>query len=311
MFAIALLLVACDQPTEEELRTMMKEVATEVATDVTNSKTQPLSTAQQELSQKVETNAAQAERIKELEKQVASLSADLVAVSSEIAEAEVQLEELKKEVVKAKPSTPTGRPDPEAYYKVEVGDAQAIGPKDALVTIVTWSDFQCPYCSRVTSTIETLRKDYGSDLRYVFKHNPLAFHKDARPAAIAAEAAGEQGKFFEMHDKLFENQRDLTEKNFIRWAKELKLDVKKFKRDIDSSAIHDRVDRQQKEGVALGARGTPSFFVNGRFLSGAQPVPAFKKLIDEEMGKANSKIAAGTPRSGVYRATIAGGRTSP
>jgi len=316
LLALPLLMVACDKPSEEELRSMMQEVATEVATKTADEKVAPLTTKHEELAATVEANGKQARRIDELEKQMASLTASMVSLESEVAEAEVTIEELeaemkKEEALKAKPSVPSGRPDPAAYYKVVVGDAQTIGASDALVTIVTWSDFQCPFCSRVTPTIETLRKDYGKDLRYVFMHNPLAFHTNARAAAIAAEAAGEQGKFFEMHDKLFENQRDLTEKNFIAWAKELGLNMKQFKRALDSSTLADKVDRQQKAGVALGARGTPAFFVNGRFLSGAQPVPAFKALIDEEMTKARAKVAAGTSRDRVYAETIASGRTAP
>ena len=163
----------------------------------------------------------------------------------------------------------------------------------------------------VVATIDELQLAYGKDLRYVFKHNPLGFHPNARPAAIAAEAAGEQGKFWEMHDMMFENQRDLTEKNFIKWARELKLDVKRFERDLSSPTLAAKVDRQQREGNTLGARGTPAFFVNGRFLSGAQPRANFEKLIDEEMAKAKAKIAAGTPRVSVYDETIRSGRTSP
>ena len=298
---------ACDLPAAEDLRGMMKDEATKVV----EAKAVALQEQQEQLAQKVAATEAYEQRISELEKQLASLSAELVSVESQVAEAQVDIEELQKEQFKPTPSVNPGRPDSTGYYKVEVGDAQARGPEDALITIVTWSDFQCPYCNRVSPTIDALRKDYGQDLRYVFKHNPLSFHTNARPAAIAAEAAGEQGKFWEMHDKLFANQRDLTEKNFIAWARELGLDVKKFKRDLDNAAIAERVDRQQKEGMALGARGTPSFFVNGRFLAGAQPVAAFKKIIDEEMTKAKAKVAAGTSRDQVYAETIAEGRTSP
>ncbi|MCA9708631.1 MAG: thioredoxin domain-containing protein [Myxococcales bacterium] len=303
-FPLLLLLVACDQPTEEERRAMMTEVATEVAQA-------KVAAVEGKLDAQVEEAKGQTKRIDELEKQVAELSSQLVSAQSQVAEAQVDIEALKKEHVKPTPEARPGRPDPEAYYAVKIGNAQARGPDDALVTIVTWSDFQCPYCSRVSPTIDSLLKTYGGDLRYVFKHNPLGFHTNARPAAIAAEAAGEQGKFFEMHDKLFANQRDLTEKNFIAWARELGLDVKKFKRDLDSATIADRVDRQQQEGMALGARGTPSFFINGRFLSGAQPETSFKALIDDELGKARAKVAAGTARNRVYDETIAGGRTEP
>ncbi len=129
------------------------------------------------------------------------------------------------------------------------------------------------------------------------------------PAALAAEAAGRQGKFWEMHDKLFENQKQMTDENFIAWAGELGLNVEKFKKDMADPALKKMMEDQQKQGMTLGARGTPAFFVNGRFLSGAQPVANFKALIDEEMKKADKLIAAGTPKAQVYEKTIAKGKT--
>ncbi len=129
------------------------------------------------------------------------------------------------------------------------------------------------------------------------------------PAAKAAEAAGRQGKFWEMHDKLFENQKALSDDNYVAWAGELGLDVAQFKKDMADPAIEKMLTAQQAEGMQVGARGTPAFFVNGRFLSGAQPVDAFKQLIDEEMKKADALIAAGTPKAQVYEKTIANGKT--
>jgi protein-disulfide isomerase len=129
------------------------------------------------------------------------------------------------------------------------------------------------------------------------------------PAALAAEAAGKQGKFWEMHDKIFENQKDITDENFVAWAGELGLDVAQFKKDLADEGLKKKITDQQTQGVTLGARGTPAFFVNGRFLSGAQPVDAFKKLIDEEKAKADKLIAAGTPKAQVYEKTIANGKT--
>jgi protein-disulfide isomerase len=300
LLSLGLLGSACDRRSDEELRGLMGDVA---ATQVEPVRSQ--------LAEAAKVEAAQEERVKVLERQLAEVQAQLVGLEGQLADAKTRLEALE---TAPKPTTPTplaGRPDPAAVYKVELGDGQAIGPDTALVTIVTFSDFQCPFCKRVGPTIESLRKEYGADLRYVFKHNALGFHKDARPAAIAAEAAGEQGKFWEMHDKLFENQRDLTEANFIAWARELGLDVKRFERDLDRATLADRVDQHQRQANALGARGTPAFFVNGRHLSGAQPIESFRALIDEEKKKAEAKVAAGTPRSSVYAETIAGGKTAP
>lgn len=105
------------------------------------------------------------------------------------------------------------------------------------------------------------------------------------PAAKAAEAAGRQGKFWEMHDKLFENQKALNDANYLAWAGELGLDIEKFKKDLADPALQKMLEGQQRQGMTLGARGTPAFFVNGRFLSGAQPYESFKRLIDAELGK--------------------------
>ena len=129
------------------------------------------------------------------------------------------------------------------------------------------------------------------------------------PAALAAEAAGKQGKFWEMHDKIFENQKDLADERFIAYATELGLDVEQFKKDMASEELKKKITDQQTQGATLGARGTPAFFVNGRFLSGAQPVENFKKLIDEEKGKAEKILAAGTPKAQVYEKVIANGKT--
>lgn len=156
-----------------------------------------------------------------------------------------------------------------------------------------------------------MQKTYGNDLRLVVKHNPLAFHNRAMAAALAAEAAGRQGKFWKMHDKLFTNNKNLTDENFVKWAKNIGLNVKKFKRDLKDPELKARIEAMQVQGVNLGARGTPAFFVNGRFLSGAQPVPAFEKLIDEELAAAKKLVNSGVPRAKVYEMTIADGRLSP
>jgi protein-disulfide isomerase len=136
-------------------------------------------------------------------------------------------------------------------------------------------------------------------------------HNRAMAAAMAAEAAGKPGKFWEMHDKLFENAKELTDENFAKWADEIGLDTAKFKKDLEDEGLKKKVLDQQKLGMSLGARGTPAFFINGRYLSGAQPAPAFKAVIDEEMKKADALIAKGTPKDKVYDETIKAGKTAP
>ncbi|MEM9463580.1 MAG: thioredoxin domain-containing protein [Myxococcota bacterium] len=221
----------------------------------------------------------------------------------------VRVAELEKERQGKAERLGAGRPDPMAVYRVELGDAPVRGPSDALVTIVMWTDYQCPYCARVQATMAQLEEEYGRSVRFVHKHNPLTFHPRAMPAALAAEAAHRQGKFWKMHDRLFEHPKELTDKNFRRWAKKIGLRAKRFAQDLDDPQLRARVERDQRQAMTLGARGTPAFFINGRFLSGAQPVENFRTLIDQEIAKAKRLVDTGVPRSEVYAKTIARGKT--
>ncbi len=176
-------------------------------------------------------------------------------------------------------------PDPEKVYTVNVKGSPVKGPESAQVTLVEFSDFQCPFCSRVTPTLNQIREEYGDKVRVVFKHLPLDFHTKAPAAHAASEAAHKQGKFWEMHDKIFGNQRELTNEKYEEYAAELGLDVAQFKKDIASASVKQRIDADKAEATKLGVSGTPGFFVNGRFLSGAQPLASFKRLIDAELAK--------------------------
>ena len=194
-------------------------------------------------------------------------------------------------------------------YKVPVAGAATKGGKLPKVTIVEFSDFQCPFCNRVNPTIAKILETYGDDVQVAFRHLPLGFHKNARPAAIAAEAARKQGKFWEMHDKLFANQRALASEDLEKYASEIGLDVEKFKTDITDTTIAKRVDDDSKFSQSIGNTGTPGFFVNGRKVSGAQPFDAFKKVIDEEMKKADAKLKTGVSREALYAEIIKNGLT--
>jgi protein-disulfide isomerase len=119
----------------------------------------------------------------------------------------------------------------------------------------------------------------------VFKHLPLSFHKNAQGAAEAAEAAHQQGKFWEMHDKIFSQQRALSQEKYLEYATELGLDVERFKKDMKSAVVQNRIKSDVKEAGSLGVTGTPGFFINGRFLSGAKPYGDFKTLVDQALGK--------------------------
>ena len=122
-------------------------------------------------------------------------------------------------------------------------------------------------------------------MRIVFKHMPLSFHSKAPAAHAAAEAALMQDKFWEMHDLIFENQRDLRTATFEKYAKQIGLDIEQYKKDLKSEALKKRIDDDTSQARKLGATGTPAFFINGRFLSGAQPIDSFKRLIDEMLKK--------------------------
>ncbi len=169
------------------------------------------------------------------------------------------------------------------------------GPADAKVHIIEISDFQCPFCSRVNPTIAQIKKEFGDSVQLTFMHNALSFHKDARGAAIATAAAHRQGKFWEMHDKLFANQKKLKAPDLERYAGEIGLDVEKYKKDIADPVLGKFVDNNQRISVALGATGTPAFFINGKNLRGAQPFAQFKTVIEAEIAaadKAGKKGAA-------------------
>jgi protein-disulfide isomerase len=178
-------------------------------------------------------------------------------------------------------------PDPAKAYAVPA-DGAAKGAEDAWVTIVEISDFQCPFCKRVGDTLKEVEQKYGKDVRVVFKHNPLPFHNRAKPAALAAECANEQGKFWQMHDELFGNQQALEDAALEANAQKIGLNMGKWKECVSSGKYNAKLDADQQMANQFGARGTPAFFINGRFLSGAQPFDNFKSIIDEELQKAKA-----------------------
>jgi len=193
-----------------------------------------------------------------------------------------------------------GEPDPAKAYRVPVDMRPQHGPDDALVTVVEFSDFQCPFCKRVTTTVDQLKAQYKGELRVVFRQRPLPMHPEAREGAKAALAAHRQGKFWEMHDKLFGNPSDMSKPAFMRYAQELGLDTAMFELDLESAEIVQMIKDDEAVADRLGTRGAPAFFINGRFISGAQPLENFTAIIDEEKAKAQKLVDAGTPRGAVY-----------
>ncbi len=172
--------------------------------------------------------------------------------------------------------------------EVDAGKSARKGPASASIQIVEFSDFQCPYCSRGADTVDQVVAHYGDKVSVAFKHFPLPFHNEAHLASQAAECAGEQDKFWEFHDTLFENQKALFEADLKKYAGTLSLDQAKFDECLASGRHAATVDGDLEYGKSVGMSGTPGFYINGRMLSGAQPLEAFQKVIDDELARSGS-----------------------
>jgi protein-disulfide isomerase len=167
---------------------------------------------------------------------------------------------------------------------VSAEKAFTLGPKDAPVTIVEFSDFHCPFCGRVVATLKKIMRLYPQQVRLAFRDFPIAnLHPMAPKAAEAARCAGEKGKFWEYHDLLFESQAKTTPADFKRFAEQLKLDADSFATCLDSGKYAAAVAADVQEGARLGITGTPTFFINGRLVVGALPLEMFQRLIDREL----------------------------
>ncbi|HWA77339.1 MAG TPA: thioredoxin domain-containing protein [Polyangiaceae bacterium] len=189
-----------------------------------------------------------------------------------------------------------------ASVPVSSADPQR-GPSTALVTVVEFSDFQCPFCSRVTPTLKQLEAAYSGRVRFVFKHNPLPFHNRARPAAEAAATVfglGGSRAFFEFYSLAFGHQLDLSDENFAAWARTAGVDVAQFRAAYAAKKFANKVDEDIALAKKVGANGTPGFRINGVTVSGAQPLDKFKEVIDQQLAEAEKLVAAGTPRADVY-----------
>lgn len=169
--------------------------------------------------------------------------------------------------------------------KIDIGKSPVKGPANAKVTIVEFSDFQCPFCRRGHDTMAQVMKMYPNDVKVAFKHKPLPMHPEAEPAGRASYAAQQQGKFWEMADELFTNQDKLGGAFYEEAAKKLGLNVEKFKADMASPAAAEAVKADAALADTLGVQGTPNFFVNGVAVRGAYPADHFKKLVDRWLAK--------------------------
>jgi protein-disulfide isomerase len=159
------------------------------------------------------------------------------------------------------------------------------GPAAAPITIVEYSDYQCPFCARVNPTLDRVVQTYGDKVKIVFKDFPLPNHPEAPKASEAAHCAGEQGKYWEMHDRLFANQQALQVAQLKQYATALAVDITAFNECLDSGKHANRVAENMRAGEALGVSSTPTLYVNGRPVVGAQPFEMFKAIIDEELAR--------------------------
>ena len=178
-------------------------------------------------------------------------------------------------------------------FKVASEDSAGMqGPKDAPITIVEFSDFQCPYCRSAEGSIKEVMKKYPDKVRLIYMDYPLPMHPNAMGAAQAGRCAAAQGKFWEFHDAMFADQTKLDPPALKATATNLKLDTTKFNECLDKNAHTDDIHRTQEQGQAAGVNGTPTFFVNGRMLSGMVPAANFESIIDEELARNNTEVSS-------------------
>lgn len=166
---------------------------------------------------------------------------------------------------------------------VSVDDDPMKGSKNASVTIIEFTDYQCPFCGRARPIVKQLVSDYGDKIHYVLRDFPLDFHPFAKKAAEAAQCAGDQGKYWEYSDVLWNNQQALDVANLKEYAAHLSLDLKKFNECLDQGKYTAEVEKDVADGVKAGVNGTPSFFINGQMLTGALPIEKFKEVIEIEL----------------------------
>jgi protein-disulfide isomerase len=200
----------------------------------------------------------------------------LIIVVFFIAKSDFKSKEVKKEVADVNQT---------AILEIKEND-WAVGPTDAKVTVVEYLDFECEACGAYYPITTQLKEEYKDSMRFVVRYFPLPGHKNSKPSAYAVEAAGKQGKFWEMYNILFTNQKNwgegqVADQNiFEKYAVEIGLDIEQWRKDVASPEVAKRVDDSYKEAMSLGLQGTPSFFLNGKKIANPQGYDAFKKLIE-------------------------------
>ena len=191
----------------------------------------------------------------------------------------------------------------EERFYVEVGDAPTRGPSDAAITIVMFSDFECGFCLQGHRTVLSLMDRYPGKIRFAYKAYPLDNHQNALLAAMAARSAQAQGKFWEFHDLLF-SQRGIDPPQVFAYAEKVGLDVPALVRDLDKLEYGPEISRDMRQARRLGVSSTPTFFINGRQISGAQPLEEFEALVEDELRYVDKWLAEGTAPEAIYAKAI-------
>jgi len=166
---------------------------------------------------------------------------------------------------------------------IDVAGAPVKGPDNARITLVEFSDFECPFCSAAVTQVDSIMAAYPKDIKLIYKQFPLSMHPHAQMAAMASLAAREQGKFWEMYEVLFKNYRRLTSDNIVMFARDLGLDIDKFKAAMTSGKYQAVIDKDLKDGEAAGVYGTPSFYINGKQYNGEVTLASLKPILEAEL----------------------------
>lgn len=228
---------------------------------------------------------------------------EVAALAHRVDEIDQRLKKIEKLLSDAMGEAP--EPDPDVVYSVPIDGDPYEGPAVAKVTIVKGFEFACPFCYRARPTIDQIRKTYGDDVKVVYKY--FVVHDQAIRPGLAACAADKQGKFSQMKELIWDEgfaKGELGDEHIESLAAKAGLDMKKFVADRDSDACMSWLKDDFGVLRKLGVRGTPAFYVNGRFISGAQPFEVFKKVIDAELAKANKAIAGGISASSYYQSQV-------
>lgn len=218
----------------------------------------------------------QAANIKGLEQQLVSLGEKIDALSTAV-----------KNIPAARPQRPAPpQEDFSKVYEIPVAHSPIRGKKDAPITIVSFEDFQCPFCARFRPALKEVLDAYPNEVNFIIKHFPLGFHQNAKPAAKAAFAAGEQGKYWEMTDLLLENFSSLSSEKIQEIAKSLKLKMKKFNKALknNDAKYEEWINADMELGQEIGVRGTPTFYINGR-KTRSRNLAGYKQEIDAILNK--------------------------